>query len=77
MSLAILASAPPAMARGPEAVTILDAVVVSATRAERASKSVPAAVASMEAEQLDKLRMNTISGAPMEIRVFTYRKHKN
>nr|VFJ56392.1 MAG: iron complex outermembrane recepter protein [Candidatus Kentron sp. DK] len=75
--LAVGTGAPLAAAQIPEeGATDLDAVVVSATRRERASKSVPTAVASMGAEQLEKRRMNSISDALQDIPgVLTYSRN--
>lgn len=58
------------------AATALDDVTVTATRSARGSKTVPAAVASVGKEKLDKLKMNSISDALQNIPgVLTYSKN--
>lgn len=56
--------------------TVLDEVTVTATRSARGSKTVPAAVASVGKEKLEKLKMNSISDALQNIPgVLTYSKN--
>ncbi len=59
-----------------ENVETLDEVTVTATRSERGSKSVPAAVTSLGEENLNKRKMNTISDALQDIPgLVTYSKN--
>ncbi|MFN3785563.1 MAG: TonB-dependent receptor plug domain-containing protein, partial [Thiothrix sp.] len=56
--------------------TVLDEVTVTATRAARGTKTVPAAVASVGQEKLSKLKMNSLSDALQNIPgVLTYSKN--
>lgn len=83
LSLAVLSALAPLAAladtqtfTAPQAETVLDDVTVTATRSERGSKTVPAAVASVGQDKLEKLKMNSISDALQNIPgVLTYSKN--